>query len=437
MDQLADHIVEDDDDDEDIRDRPFNAYRKAASETTKSIVNDAVALLLQRRAQDGVKRNKPRARDQLVFEQTVEAVLCDLIHHHLIEYDGHIYVTRSNRILGVKSRYRPAAYSKMFPSILDLLDQPEVALVMQEKAKAVEGAARATTIRPGKRLLEQMEKQDVGLDDIDEEFTGETIILKRQKDRANYWDEGGMLEYEDDAVIDRYRHQLREINDWIRSADLRFDHSGIPWPHTIFDLADRRLRRVFTQGRFNSGGRLFGGFWQNLRKHERRRGLFIGPEKAVELDYGQAGPRILYGMAGLQPPSGDLYGFPGYFAQRNGIKRVMSAMIFAGERLDRFPKGTKGKFRKSDKIGDVVEAIEHRHQLLKDHFHRGLGHDAQFIESEIMIEVLLTLKGEGVVALPIHDAVMVPSSAERLAKEIMLSVFLKKAGTEGVVTREE
>src|SRR5690606_34521808 len=111
------------------------------------------------------KRNKPRARDQLVFVQTVEAVLCDLMHHHLVEYDGDIYVTRSNRILGVKSRYRPEAYSKMFPAILDLMQRPEVALVVQQKAKAVDGAARATTILPGKRLLEQMEERDVGLDD--------------------------------------------------------------------------------------------------------------------------------------------------------------------------------------------------------------------------------------------------------------------------------
>ena len=62
-----------------------------------------------------------------------------------------------------------------------------------------------------------------------------------------------------------------EINQWLAAADLRYDPLGIPWPHTAFDIRDRRLRRIFTQARFNSGGRLFGGFWQQLRKHERRR----------------------------------------------------------------------------------------------------------------------------------------------------------------------
>jgi len=41
---------------------------------------------------------------------------------------------------------------------------------------------------------------------------------------------------------------------------------------------------VFTQGRFGSGGRLYGGFWQHLRKETRLKGLFINREEVVELD---------------------------------------------------------------------------------------------------------------------------------------------------------
>ena len=237
-------------------------------------------------------------------------------------------------------------------------------------------------------------------------------------------------------MTDRFRAELEDINRWLMAADLRFDHFGIEPPLTPFDIRARRLRRIFTQGRFDSGGRLFGGFWQELRKAERRRGLRIEGERAVELDYGQAGARILYSMAGHTPPEGDLYGFPGYFQQRAGIKRVMSAMTFATSPLDRFPRETKRLFRKSDKIGEVVAEIERQHPVIKEHFHRGLGHDAQFIESQVLIEVIKTLKSDGIVALPIHDAIMVPASRVDRSREVMLDVFQRLSGVEGLVTEE-
>ncbi|MDX8458189.1 hypothetical protein [Mesorhizobium humile] len=418
------------------RDRPFNPYRFAASENAKDIVREAIGLLSTYEVRFGLRRNKRRPKDQETFEQTVEAILSDLIHGHLVGGSG-IFVTRSNRVLGAKSRYRPAVYSKAFPATLDLLSKPEMGYVEQDVAPDIQGVSRSTVIRPGQRLLDRITEHDVDLDDFDTQQTGETIILKRLKDRANFWDDGERLDYPDDGATDRYRAQMAEINQWLHEADLKFDWKGIAWPHTPISLRDRRLRRVFTQGRFDSGGRLFGGFWQQLRKDERRVGLRISGEKAVELDYGQAGARILYGMAGRQPTSHDLYRLWGYVQQREGIKRVMSAMIFADKPLERFPQFTRKLFRSGDKIADVVEAIEQEHEPIRDRFHRGLGHEVQFIESQIMVEVLLVMKARGITALPIHDALMVPASAAATAREMMLSVFQRVAGVEGIVTQSK
>ncbi|PJE28538.1 hypothetical protein, partial [Pseudooceanicola marinus] len=43
------------------------------------------------------------------------------------------------------------------------------------------------------------------------------------------------------------------------------------------------------------------------------------------------------------------------------------------------------------------------------------------------------LKSHGIVALPIHDAVLVPASAAAKAMAVMLEVFKKRTGQEGVV----
>jgi hypothetical protein len=418
---------------EEERDQPFNAYRFAASEGAKAIVAEAVRLLRNCEDYFGLRQNKRRPRDRETFNLAVDAVLSDLMHHYVTGLDGDIYITRSNKVLGTRSRYRPRVYSKMLPYILDLMAKPEMAYVAQEIGVQVFGGrSRMTVIRPGKRLLSRIEEYEITSEDFGTHPGRETIILKRTKE--DYWDEGGFQEYDDTAQTDRFRAELDEINKWLAAADLGFD-KAVPWSEATFDLSDRQLRRVFTQGRFDSGGRLFGGFWQSMSKEERR-GILISGEEAVELDYGQAGPRILYGMAGHEPPSDDLYFIYGYIAQRAGIKKVMNAMMFATDRLDRFPKETRKLFRRQDKIAEVVAEIERRHPLVQDHFHRGLGHDAQFIESEIMVDVLLRLKQSGVIALPIHDALMVPASKVSIAEEVMLSSFADKARVQGIVKRE-
>lgn len=435
MDQIAPLIATLDDEDEE-RDRPFNAYRFAASDNAKGIVAEAIKLVLNYEERFLLAKNKRRDVDQQTFDLTVDAILSDLMHHHLVEYPLDIYVRRSNRVLGTKSRYRPRAYSKVFPRILDLLARPELGYVCQDKAAPIPGASRSTVIGPGPTLLSRMDENEIDVDDLDEHPHGETIILKRVKDADDYWDEGGLEQYDDTPATDRYRRELETINQWLASADLRYDPVAILGPHTAFDIRDRRLRRIFTQARFDSGGRMFGGFWQQLRKHERRQGLKIAGEKAVELDYGQVGARILYGMAGHFPATDDLYWMYGYGQHRDGIKKVMSAMIFADQRLDRFPKDTRKLFRKTDKIGEVVDAIEAKHPLIKDHFHKGLGHDAQFIESSTLVDVLLDLRAKGIVALPIHDAVMVPASKVSITEEVMLRVFNAHAHVQGTVTVE-
>ena len=109
---------------------------------------------------------------------------------------------------------------------------------------------------------------------------------------------------------------------------------------TDVDLSECRLRRYFTRGSFESGGRLFGGFWQELKKTQRKN-IIIDDEEAVSLDYSQMGPRILYGVCRTRPTTQDCYMVPGYERDRNGIKKVFNAMTFAEKALVRFPKGVK------------------------------------------------------------------------------------------------
>jgi hypothetical protein len=159
-------------------------------------------------------------------------------------------------------------------------------------------------------------------------------------------------------------------------------------------------------------------------------------EHAVELDYGQMNPRILYGLCGAQPPLEDLYLLPGLEEHRNGIKKVMNAMLFATKRLTRMPKGVRAEFSKSHPVWRVMDAIEEHNIPIKNQFFTGVGHSVQFRESQIMVDLLLALRERGIVALPIHDGLMVPVSKKDEVKDVMLSTFHRHTNIQGLVKEE-
>ena len=92
------------------------------------------------------------------------------------------------------------------------------------------------------------------------------------------------------------------------------------------------------------------------------------------------------------------------------------------------PQGTRQLFNKYTSYDAAMAAIVSHHAPVSAYFHTGVGMELMFQESEILVSVLLALKDEGIVALPIHDSVLVPSSAAPRAKQIMESVFLEHAG---------
>jgi hypothetical protein len=141
--------------------------------------------------------------------------------------------------------------------------------------------AKQTTIRAGKRLITRIDAHELTLGDLTVDSCQEIIILKKAK--ADVFDNGEWMQYQDSEQIKLYREELQRINEWIAKADIKLDPMIAGINNT--DDSDRLLRRYFNNGSFELGGRLFGGFWQNLKKEERQRGITINGKPVVTLDY--------------------------------------------------------------------------------------------------------------------------------------------------------
>jgi len=365
--------------------RLFNPWRCSSNANSHLLVTEVNETFIQLEVKKNLRRRKRKPEDHKRFLRTIEAITCDLIHNHLSDQRSGIAISRSNRVLSRTSRYKNEVLNKTIPYLLDVLKLPELQMLEQVVGcinyfyPDKNGNLR-TVVKAGKNLVHLIQMYHVELVDLGLSDGEETIILKREKN--DMWDHGGTLEYEDNDLTNLYRHKMSLINQWIRNADLNYmvpfhgkdDHN--------YDLDCRLLKRYFTRGSFKSGGRLFGGFWQQMKKVHREN-LLIDGENIVVLDYSQMTPKILYGYCGSVPEMGDCYHIKGYEYCRKGIKKVFNAMTFSNEPMTRFPKGINSLFPVKTRFKDVSDAIEKEHFRIAHMFYTGIGHYLQFMESQI------------------------------------------------------
>jgi len=412
------------------KDRFFDPWRVPHSPPARELVQGVLDEVQAYEAAQGLRKRARRQIDQRSFEATVTAIVCDLVHA-LASGDEEVVVPRSNRVLGRKSRYRPAALGKVLPDVLDLLSAPEVGLIEQSLGyQNPFGENRRTAIQPGPKLLARMAQHRLEASDFTRDAHQEVLVLREPKRHEKHRPD--VLEYTDTDETIRMRTNLRRINERIEAASIDilpgFAPAALP--------DQRRLRRVFTYGSFESGGRLFGGFWQEMSKADRQAGLQIEGRSTVELDYGQMAPRLLYAHAGVLMTMEDAYLIAGHATPelfREGFKKLFNALLFADRPLTRKPLGTKNLLPNAS-MGELVASLEDAHRPIAHFFHQGIGHFLQYLESELMVEVLLLAGETDITALPIHDAIIVARGREVEAMEIMDDVFRRRTGHGAVIS---
>jgi hypothetical protein len=393
----------------------FNPYRFPRTERAWELVH---AVLDDYEAKE--KRVRARAaKDQHWLREILPALVCDLSYDHLRGCPGTgLVVVRAKRELGKKSRYYPPLFTRSFPKLLNGLERLHHLQQRKGSYSHIPGQSKRTTIRAGSALIALIEKHQISFEDFALSDAEEVIILKRAK--TGHWDEGERIEYDDTPTSIRFRKQLLAINAWLAQADLEFRSATYDKP---VDARERRLFRYFANANFESGGRLFRGFWENLPKRVRLEGILIEGEPIIELDYAQLNPTLAYAEVGCTPPAGDAYTLPGFEMNRESVKQVFNALLFDKGPRKRFPRELKVPFPRKVSVKTVIDSIRAKHPKLVPVLSSGAGFHLMFAESEIMMAVLETLRDQGIVGLPIFDAVIVKRSKAEAAKAVMKSQF--------------
>lgn len=406
------------------KDIPFNPLRTPQSD---------VALKLSQAIREEIEANETRqrarkAKDQDTFTQQIDTLVANLTYRYLTEPEGWLAISLSKQKLSRADRYRLPAMSKTMSEVIKTMTTTGLVEFNRGfQSGFTEIANKQSTIKAGLALRRRIDTLGLTVGDLGYSTEGELIILKRA--REDVFDHGGAIQYTDTPTTNAYREQVRRLNKWLAVADLDFDEC---LSETPVDVAHRRLRRIFNLASFEHGGRLFGGFWQDLSKRQRKRGLLINGNPVTTLDFGQIAPRIMYGMAQAPLHFEDAYLLPGLDNKhRDGVKKVFNAMLHAKERQKRFPHGTRDLIpNKAIKVDRVINAILEHHAPVAHLFYNDQGLRVMFDESQILIAIMEKLMDQNIICLPIHDALVVEEDHAPLVREIMISTFKEITGIE-------
>ena len=419
--------------------RAFNPFLCAKTDKLMTLIAEVQTQMSGYEAYYGTRKRARRPADQVTYDRTVEAILCDLCAVELASENDSIHLPLSNKVLRSKSRYKGTALGKTLPDILKVMSAPEMSFVSVEKGhstfKIVDdelnvafAGGQQTILKAGPKLLSRIERFDITRDDMGQAPEEEVLVLRAPKRHSN--SNAEYQEYEDDKATIALRQQMTDINAWLDTADITCSLPQV-------DPAHRRLRRIFNNSDFGQGGRLYGGFWQAMSSDERQEHILIEGDCCVELDYGQMSLAILYGLTGTKPPEGDLYdlsaeGIPTDY--RKGIKTVIQALINSSKVPTKMPKGVRKLIPSRYTIKDILEAVARKHPAIYPQMTSGIGMQLFRKESDILVDVLETLRSEGIVALPVHDAVIVMDEHHLQATKIMKEVFEGHTGITPEVT---
>ena len=421
--------------------RAFNQFLCARTDNLKALIAEVQTQLDGYEFFHQTRKRARRPADQVTYERTLEAILCDLCTVELEPHNDSIHLPLSNKVLRSKSRYKGTALGKTLPDILKVMSAPEMGFVVLEKGHSTFkivgddlnvafAGGQQSILKAGPKLLSRIERFGITRDDLWHAAEEELLILRAPKRHANSSAE--YQEYEDDEATLALRQQMTNINAWLDTADIT---CSLPQA----DPAQRRLRRIFNNADFGQGGRLYGGFWQAMSSDTRQEHILIEGDCCVELDYGQMSLLLLYARAQAQDhmPSGDLYdlsehGIP--VTCRPGIKKVMQAIINSPKVPRRLPKGSREHFPSRINLRDILSAVEKKHPVIFPLMTSGIGMQLFRKESDILVEVLEALRSQAIVALPVHDAVIVMEEHKQTTITIMKKVFKDHTGITPQVT---
>jgi hypothetical protein len=215
---------------------------------------------------------------------------------------------------------------------------------------------------------------------------------------------------------------LKELRIELTGAERRGRHLCIG-DTLILPLPGNGLHRIFSRGSFKFHGRAY-GWWQNIPRKVRP-DLMIDGEPTAEADYAALHATMLYCRRGLKLDD-DPYEIADI--PRDHVKQGFNIALNAPDRRSAlYALADRAQIGATD-ADRLLVAVEHRHKSISDAFFSDAGIRLMRDDSDMILSAVSAANERGVVALPIHDALVVQARHSDVAAEVMVEAFEKIVG---------
>ena len=413
--------------------KPLDVHTWSDYPEVNDFVNSLWDEFLADRFRDSVSKGK---RPLSSIKKQFKVLLIDLFATWKRDPELLIGLPMSKSSYKTSSRYNALHISqKMIEIVNELVDMKLI-----EKHTGSEFTKRVTRIWPTQKLIAHFVKAKFSLlqinshqnqeviilnkgdfETVDEE-TGEVNTVTRQSKPVEYKDE----DFED---IPNMRKGINRYNELLRTSFIDIGH--LEHPYVVQEFWNRKksrwenrpvqvshhnkfVRRIFYRGSWNLGGRIHGGFWQQIK--EERINILINDFRTVEQDYSGLHINLAYGIEGPDPLEDDPYLLDPLFnvttqEQREWVK-VLSLMIInakdeiSGIRAFRAaqPTGSISKRFTNNQIKLLIDAFKEKHHQIKDYICSDKGVFFMNLDGKITSKVINHFTDKGEPILSIHDS---------------------------------
>lgn len=376
------------------------------------------------------------------FRQAVAAVVADLLSAASVPNDLYLYRPRAVAdFTGQRVGYRPCIAALDGMMDLDLLHhEPGVWLGSQRK-----GEGETARYRAKSGLLELALRYGITPGNWRSHFTpaprpsrmAHPIIVRGKREFWDREDKGKSL-----PLIKTHPGYIAAVGQvdrinayWALQSLTGSNHDGFV---RIFNHGDQN---GFA---YNMGGRLYskssGDSYQNMNKNYRPR-MRINGEPVVELDLRASFLTILYALHGSEIGS-DPYTFCDL--PREVVKTWINMTLGYDRFHSQWPADTVAEIKEEKSIDlyrdypieSVRAAVIEEHPILASWpSSRYRWQHLQYIESSAIIDAVEVLcLHHDVAALPLHDALLVPSSKVPIAMTVLRDTFRARVGVDPTLT---
>ncbi|WP_069055417.1 hypothetical protein [Bosea sp. RAC05] len=385
----------------------------------------AIAARLDRDEEErGLRTRRRRGHVERAREQAIGVVVSNLAHTVLDQAGaGRLAVVLGKPVqaASIPKRYLSPADGRMLVALLEQLEALDLVAIERSRRRG-----EASSLAPTTALAALCQHHQVSLPDFGRLPEEETIIARSRRDQIAGAAPVVLLDYAETGETEGMRSMVAALNAHVAGADIVFLDDG----RGAVNAHDRHQRRLFNgppQEPLQGNGRLYGGFWQNL-KRDRRSSLRINGEETAVVDFSSMFVRLAYAKIGVVPPPGDLYALPGLEGHREAVKVLTSTLFFDQRQRHSWPQDDGLVIPKGWSLAKTRAAILDRHPALRASFGHGLGHELMRRESDIMLAILDCLMTMGIVALNLHDGLIVSIADASSVRTMMMEVGHRQTG---------